>query len=181
MRDFTDTDEELFIDGRSYINVYFLKIDVSGHSTVVFNNPSDLADKIFDLFEESVYSAVSESKKMYNCKYTGFWGWQGDGGLCVIFDEHESIALKTAICTAMDILDHRLEPLREKLEQLNIKGEFHIRIAIHKGDFNYKGYTNRGSIHSKDLNFVSHLEGVTPKNSLTVSESIYMVFKDLTF
>lgn len=165
--------ENIFETGRSYNNVYFLKIDASGHSNVVLNNPSDIADKIFGLFEESVYSTIEENKKWNQCEYAGFWGWQGDGGLCVFYDSRESVSSKTAISSSLNLIDFKLAWLQEKLKELGVNGEFHIRISIHKGSFLYKGDEKRGSIHSKELNFVSHLEVVTPRDSLSISEDVY--------
>lgn len=162
-----------FSDDISYTNVYFMKIDASGHSNIVLNNPDDLVNKLFDLLEDTVYSAVEENRKIHNCQYAEFWGWQGDGGLCVIYDPYESIALRTSIDSALSILDFKLQELRNHLNKLRIKGNLHLRISIHKGSFTYKGRSNQGSIHSKDLNFVSHLETRTPKDSLTISEDVF--------
>lgn len=166
-------DKLFFSDGTSYTNVYFMKIDASGHSNIVLNNPDDLVNKLFDLLEETVYSAVEDNRKIHNCQYAEFWGWQGDGGLCVIYDPHESIALLTSIDSALSILDFKLQELRNHLNKLKIKGDLHLRVSIHKGAFTYKGHSNKGSIHSKDLNFVSHLETRTPKDSVTISEDVF--------
>ena len=166
-------DSPFFSDGISYINVYFMKIDASGHSNIVLKNSDDLVNKLFDLLEQTVYSAVEDNRKIHDCQYAEFWGWQGDGGLCVIYDPCESIALRTSIESATHILDYKMKELRNHLSKLKIKGDLHLRISIHKGNFTYKGHTNRGSIHSKDLNFVSHLETRTPKDSLTISKDVF--------
>lgn len=165
--------ESIFQDGISYENVYFMMIDASGHSNIVINNPADKVNKLFDLLESNVYSAVEENRNIRNCKYAEFWGWQGDGGLCIIYDESETSALSTALDSAYTILDHKLPQLRDTLSKLKINGELNIRIAVHKGSYTYKGDDKRGSIHSKDLNFVCHLESKTPVNSVTISEKIY--------
>jgi class 3 adenylate cyclase len=163
----------LFAPGKTYANVYFLKIDASGHSRIVRSNAADLADKLFDLVESAVYESVDAERRTFDCAYAEFWGWQGDGGLCVVYDPNESTAAITALGAALNILDHKLGDLRTRLAKLNIKGELHLRIAIHKGYFTYKGTQRRGSIHSKDLNFVAHLEQVAPKDSVTVSEPVF--------
>src|SRR6266852_4501025 len=93
-------------DGVPYDNTYFLKIDASGHSSIVSNNPSDLTNKAFDLFERAVRAAVEDSQKLHGCSYATFWGWQGDGGLCVFYDTRESVTLDTSVSAALDILDH---------------------------------------------------------------------------
>lgn len=183
------SNENRFVDGQTYMNVYFLKIDASGHSNIVARNASDIVDRVFDYLESTVFSTVEETKKLYNCQYAHFWGWEGDGGLCVIFDDNESVALRTAIESATNILDFKLESLQRAVARLNARGELRLRLAIHRGTFTYKGYERHGSIHSKDLNFVSHLEGVTPSNSLTISREVYQrcpeelstSFKELPF
>ena len=177
----TEQSEDIFQNDSQYTNVYFMKIDASGHSNVILNNPSDIANRIFDLFEDTVYSSVNENKEWNNCEYANFWGWQGDGGLCVFYDKKESITAKTAISSAMDILNRQLTHLRQRLCDLSIKGDLHIRVAIHKGSLEYKGHEKRGSIHSKELNFVCHLEQITPKDSLTITEDVFRACpKELT-
>ncbi len=181
--------ESIFQNGISYENVYFMQIDASGHSNIVINNPADKVNKLFDLLEYNVYSAVEENRNIQNCKYAEFWGWQGDGGLCIIYDESETSALSTALDSAFTILEHKLPQLRDTLTKLQLNGELNIRIAVHKGSYTYKGDDKKGSIHSKDLNFVCHLEARTPINSITISEKIYKLcgqenkakFKKLNF
>lgn len=165
--------DEYFREGQSYNNVYFLKIDASGHSNIVLLNTDDIVNKMFDLLETMIFSAVEENRKIHNCKYATFWGWQGDGGLCVICDENESASLQTAIQSAFNILNFKLNELRHTIGQLKAKGDLHLRLSVHRGSFTYKGYDRHGSIHSKDLNFVSHLEEVTPKDCLTISKEVY--------
>jgi len=165
--------DTVFQEGQSYTSVYFLKVDAAGHSSIVVNNTSDLVDKVFDLFESMVFSTVKERKRLLGCAYADFWGWQGDGGLCVVYDQNESVALQTAIQSAFDILDFKLKEHQSTLARLNVKGNLHLRLALHRGSFTYKGYDRHGSIHSRDLNFVAHLEEVTPKDTLTISEDVY--------
>lgn len=86
-------------------------------------------------------------------------------------------------------MDFKLEPLQLAVTRLKARGELRLRLALHRGTFTYKGYERHGSIHSKDLNFVSHLEEATPSNSLTISRDVYQrcpaelatVFKELPF
>lgn len=162
-----------FQNGSSYKDVYFIKVDASGHSNIVRNNPSDRVDKLFDLVEKHVYSSVEDYRNSEGCEYAGFWGWQGDGGLCVIYDRQESTSIKTAIRAAIKITGPNLESLRVHLRDLGLKGNLHLRVAIHKGHFTYKGDDKLGSIHSKDINFVAHLEAVSPVNAVTISDDVY--------
>lgn len=163
---------EYFKKGHTYSNVYFLKIDASGHSTIVSSNPSDLVDKFFDHFEDTVSVVVEQNRRLTGCKYAGFWGWQGDGGLCMFYDSNESVSQHTVLQCAIDLLNNNLNPLKTVLHRLGVSGEFHVRIAIHSGTFTYKGNIKRGSIHSKELNLVSHLETITPKDSVTIPQDL---------
>ena len=104
---------------RDYQGIYFLKIDAAGHSSIVAQNTADVVDRFFQAFEDSVRAEVHEAKKLNGCMYSQFWGWAGDGGLCVIYDDQEeSRALKTAIEAGCNILTRRLRPLRQTLEKL---------------------------------------------------------------
>lgn len=167
------TISSVFEAGRSYIGVYFLEIDAAGHSSIVTSNTNDVVDKVFDTLERIIFSTVEGKRQTHNCGYAEFWGWQGDGGLCVVYDENESLALKTVIASALDILDFKLTEHQSTLKELEVKGDLHLRLAIHRGSFTYKGYDRHGSIHSSDLNFVAHLESATPKNCLTITEDVY--------
>lgn len=164
---------EGFMQGRTYTDVYFLKIDASGHSSIVASNPSDVVDRFFDHFESTVVEVVEQTRRLSGCDYAEFWGWQGDGGLCVLHDKSESVSQKTALQCATDILNDRLGPLQRSLQRLGARGSLHVRLALHRGTFTYKGHGRLGSIHSKDLNFVSHLETATPKDTLAISRDVY--------
>jgi len=155
-----------------YNNVYFFKIDAQGHSMIVQSNDADAVDKAFDEFENIVYKAMKDAKESASCQLAETWGWQGDGGLCIFYDRAESRARKAALLTA-DLILQAIEPLNNKLATLNIIGPICVRIAIHKGSFTYKGKANRGSIHSKELNFCCHLEAVAPTNTLAISCDVY--------
>ncbi|MEA2975640.1 MAG: hypothetical protein QOF19_1160 [Alphaproteobacteria bacterium] len=163
-----------FETNRDYQGVYFLKIDAAGHSSIVARNTTDIVERFFDAFESSVRAEVDEARKLNGCMYSQFWGWAGDGGLCVIYDaQEESRALKTAIESACNILTRKLAPLRETLKKLNANGDFKIRAAVHKGTMRYTDFDRQGSIHSKDLNFVAHLEVATPYDTVTISRDIF--------
>jgi len=166
-----------FKPGNDYNNVYFMKIDAKKHSQIVEHNDSDKVDQAFDEFETTVYKAVDDASKDYRCEYAEFWGWEGDGGLCILYDAEESKARKTALATADTVLEE-LPSLNARLLRRKVKGVIHVRIAIHKGTIRYKGDDKRGSIHSKELNFCSHLEKVVPQDSLAVSNDVYVIMGD---
>ena len=58
------TSNTFLVDGQTYTDVYFLKVDASGHSTIVASNPSDIVSRFFDHFESSVFAAVDDTKKL---------------------------------------------------------------------------------------------------------------------
>lgn len=161
----------IFKEGAGLINVYFLKVDASGHSAMVRQNPHDKVNTLFDLVEDSIYGQVQAKKKLYGCEYADFWGWQGDGGLCVIYDAEESKANSTALESAISIIGYGLPSLREDLSKQQIQGSLHLRVAIHKGAFRYK--EAHGSIHSRELNFVAHLEEVAPRDTIVISRDVF--------
>jgi hypothetical protein len=160
--------------GRDYRDVYFLKVDVAGHSLIVASNDADKADAAFDAFEDVVLSAVREAREKRRCTIGETWGWSGDGGFCIFQDDEESRARQTAL-SAADIILKELPALNERLARREVRGQIVARIALHKGTLRYKGDDRRGSIHSPELNLVSHIERVSPSNSLVITESIYRV------
>jgi hypothetical protein len=62
------TNQSSFEANRDYINVYFMMIDASGHSSIVRQNDADAADYAFDRFEEVVYQAVDDSVRINRCQ-----------------------------------------------------------------------------------------------------------------
>lgn len=164
-----------FLADRDYNNVYFLLVDASGHSDIVRNNSYDKVNKLFDLLEKNVQDAVDDARALHSCRYGSFWGWQGDGGLCVIYDaDSETAAVRTAIDAGIDILTQRLSRMRSNVKSLGIKGAVSVRLALHKGAFRYKGRNRHGSIHSKDLNFAAHLEKVAPRSAFVISDDVLL-------
>jgi hypothetical protein len=164
-----------FNKGQDYNNVYFMQVDAQGHSSIVRRNTADLVDRAFDSFETMVYEAVDEAQKETRCEIVGFWGWAGDGGLCIVYDaEGESKARETVLKAARIILQE-LPALNTRLARIHVQGDIHARIAIHKGSFRYKGDDRRGSIHSKDLNFCVHLEKVLPQDTIGISEDVFNI------
>lgn len=168
--------EQGFIDGAAYINAYFLKVDASGHSSVVSNNPHDKADLFFDLVEDAITDVIRAKKRLYGCANAEFWGWQGDGGLCVFHDDMESAAGSASVDVALQLIDRTLPALQDDLVKLGILGSLGIRVAVHKGSFKYK--EKNGSIHSSDLNFVCHLEARTPVNTVSLTDEVYRAVSD---
>jgi len=165
--------DSLFIEGKAFQNVYFIKFDASTDSDIVISNPIDRVKVYFDLIEKIVSTSINENRTIHNCKFVEFWGWQGDSGLCIIHDESVSKAQITAFESAFTLLDFKLPEIKNTLSKHRIKGNFHMRISIHKGSFEFKKNLNNGGIHSKELNFVYHLCNQTPKDSVTISQEVY--------
>lgn len=162
---------------RDYNNVYFLKVDAKGHSGMVSSNDADKANHAFDEFEKLVYDSVEEARRRHSCTYAESWGWQGDGGLCILYDDLESKS-REATLEAADIILRDIHHLNAKLKRHGVIGEVAVRIAIHKGSIRYKGDERRGSIHSVELNWCAHLESATPINTIALSDPVYRIMGD---
>jgi hypothetical protein len=164
--------EDFFKENQDYNNVYFMVVDAKGHSKLVRDNDLDKVDQAFDEFERVVSESVTNEKKQRRVQFAEFWGWQGDGGLCIFYDEQESKAREAAIFSAKGILVE-IPHLNQKLERSKIVGEIHVRIALHKGGIRYKGFMKRGSIHSAELNLIAHAEKVIPMDCLAISADVF--------
>lgn len=162
-----------FLKDQVYENVYMIFIDASGHSNIVRNNPKNLSSQGFDLLEETLVSRLNRTAANQKCEIASIWSWLGDGGMFAIYDSKEDCALNTAIKFAKDVLSIDLKTLQLEFNSLDINGELHLRIAIHKGTIKFKEEGQQGSIHSSDINWGAHLEKVTPADSIAVSKDIY--------
>lgn len=160
----------VFEEGRDYKDVYFMVVDTKEHSKIVQYNDSDKVDMAFDEFENVVFSSVNKKAEQKRCAIAESWGWQGDGGLFIFFDQKESFARETAILSAKEILE-QIQWLNETLRRNEVSGEIHVRIALHKGSLRYK--QARGSIHSRELNLTSHVEKVVPSDTFAISKEVY--------
>lgn len=165
------------VSGQNYPNMYFLFVDASGHSTVVAKNPVDVASRAYDLLERRILERLRSSASPTRCEYHERWGWQGDGGLFMLYDKDESVALKTALDFVQRLLDIDLPALQKEFTAESILGELHLRIAVHKGTLSYLSDERRGSIHSAALNFAAHLEKATPKDCAAISGEVYNVIR----
>lgn len=159
-------------EGAAYENAYFAFIDASGHSTVVRANPRDRASEAFDLLESKVRARFGQAKRHSRCDYVEAWGWQGDGGLFILWDPDESKTNATALEAARALVELDLVHARDEFRSLGIKGELHLRVSVHRGTLSYQGHDRRGSIHSPDLNFAAHLEKACPRDCVAVSKGV---------
>lgn len=161
--------------GVTYDNVYFLFVDASGHSSVVRSNPRDVAGEAYDLLERRIRERIESVQLRHRCGEATLWTWQGDGGLIVIHDATESVALKTALDIGRQLLKLDLPNLQGEFSAREVKGELHLRLSLHKGAIRYTDPNRTGSIHSSDLNFAAHLESATPADHLTISKQVHDV------
>ena len=164
-----------FESGGTYDNVYLFLADASGYSTIVSSNPRNLAAHAFDRLQNSVMARVRKLAGEYGCARAALWSWRGDGGIFAIHDEQESTALTVALESARAMLVDDLPLLREELARTSLRGELHLRMAVHKGPIHVSAANDTGAIHSPDINFVAHLEEVTPRDCLSISEEVYQV------
>jgi hypothetical protein len=162
---------------RSYDSTLFVMVDASGHSSVVSNNATDKASTAFNLLEKKILDRFAASAKSSRCAYFERWGWQGDGGLFVLWDEQESVAIKAAIEFSTRMLSIDLQSLQKEFLAEHIEGNLHLRVALHKGTLNYTDDSNRGSIHSAAINHVAHLEKATPKDCIAITQDIFRVLE----
>jgi class 3 adenylate cyclase len=167
-----------FRPGSTYDNVYFLFIDASGYSAIVRLNPRDRVAHAFDVLRNRVIARAQELAAARRCATTALWSWRGDGGFLVIHDENESVARDVALETARSVLTLDLRHLREELARAELRGELHIRLAVHKGPIQYALEHETGTIHSPEINFAAHLEEATPPDHLAISEDVYRVSGD---
>lgn len=159
--------------GRSYEHMYLVFVDASGHSSVVRSNPRDRSNEAFNLLEQKVRARFAQVARHNRCEYVEAWGWQGDGGLFMVWDQDQSKSSSTAIEVAQSLLALDLKHARDEFCELGIRGELHLRVSVHQGTITYSGDDRRGSIHSPDLNFAAHLEKAAPSDCLAVSQEVY--------
>jgi class 3 adenylate cyclase len=164
-----------FESGRAYEHVFLIFIDAAGHSSVVVNNPSDLVYRAMDLLQERLRTRLRTIAERHRCGRAFVWRWSGDGGFVVVHDEDESIARDTAVEFVRTILELDLNHLRDEFQRWGIRGELHVRVAMHRGTIQYRGAGLEGSIYSPDINFAAHLEKVTPPDTVAVSAEVKQV------
>jgi hypothetical protein len=162
---------------RSYDSALFVMVDASGHSSVVANNATDKASTAFNLLEKKILDRFFTSAQSHRCAYFERWGWQGDGGLFVLWDDQESIAIKAAIDFSVRMLSIDLPSLQKEFLAERIEGNLHLRVALHKGILNYTDDSSRGSIHSSAINHVAHLEKATPKDCVSLTQDVFRVLE----
>jgi class 3 adenylate cyclase len=161
-----------------YDNVFLVFIDTAGYSNIVKNNPKDLSKNAFDLVYETIERRLVRTCRDKRCEIGTIWSWLGDGGTIAIYDSEERIALNTTLDFVQNVLRADLIALKEEFEIQKINGELHVRIAVHKGTITYTDDGQQGFIHSSAINWGSHLEKATPKDSVSISREIYDIMSN---
>src|SRR6266480_7839743 len=131
----------------TYDNAYFVFVDAAGHSTIIFNNPRDLAAEGFDLLRERTVARLDKIAASRHCALARMWHWAGDGGLLVVHDERESVGAATALEVARCLLELELKHVRDEFTHLGIQGDLHLRVSVHKGPIRYRGPAYQNSIY----------------------------------
>lgn len=159
----------------TYDNTYFVFVDAAGHSTIIANNPRDLAAEGFDLLREHTVARLDKIAASRHCALARMWHWAGDGGLLVVHDERESVGAVTALEVARCLLELDLKHLRDEFAHLGIKGNLRLRISVHKGPMQYRGSAYQNSIYSPAINLAAHLERATPPDTVAISADVFRV------
>jgi hypothetical protein len=79
-------------------------IDAAGHSSIVQNNPRDRAEQGFDLPRAVVYRRLATVATEAGCGLAKVWPWASDGGLLLVNDDRESVAVGAALRVARTLL-----------------------------------------------------------------------------
>lgn len=163
----------MFIDGRSYENVYLMSVDAAGHSDIVARNPRDRVTHVFDLLEKQVTFRIETVAKSHGCEYAKPWHWNGDGGLIACYDSRESTARDTALDAANALITVDLHNLASEFKLQDLNGELHLRVGVHKGTITSRGEGAEGAIRSPDINLATHLEAAAPPDTVAISGEVY--------
>lgn len=164
---------EQFQADRTYDHVYLVFIDTAGYSTIVLSNPADRAAHAFDLLRERMRARIAQVAEERRCARSGVWSWRGDGGFLAVHDDSESVARDVALEAARTFLTLDLRHLRDEFARAGVRGELHLRMAVHKGTIRHTGEGRTGTIHSPDINLAAHLEKATPRDCLAISEDVH--------
>ncbi|QFZ17204.1 adenylate/guanylate cyclase domain-containing protein [Saccharothrix syringae] len=168
---------ERFEAGRTYENVYLLVVDAVGYSRAVRDHPRDRVSDAFNLLRTTTESSIADLAAEHGCARAELWSWRGDGGIFAIHDDNESAALATALNAGRALVTDRLHQVREHFARIAVRCSLHVRVALHKGTIRYSG--DSGTIHTPEINFVSHLEEAVPGDCLAISEDVHRIGGDL--
>jgi class 3 adenylate cyclase len=140
-------------------------IDAVGHSRLVRDLSPNASHTLFDKLQRGVETEVLQESGT-------LLGWAGDGGIAcftagAVTDDEARAG--QALRAAQAILLH----LTMLNDQHELAGEsaLKLRLALHRGEMISRRIA--GSIHSKDVNFVAHLEHALPENVIGLSKPFH--------
>lgn len=141
-----------------------LALDAAGHSQQVRLLSKKQVHDVFRDLEKRVRTEIAIQE--------GFLlGWQGDGGIAV-FHVKEDTDDEARATKALRAAENVLAVLPTLNSQHGLEGEkqLRLRIALHAGSFIY--FSDNGSIHSDDVNFVAHLQHALPEDVIGLSDEV---------
>lgn len=168
-------DNRTFKNGEVYEDVYFIFVDAANHSSIVNDNPKDIAEQAFDLFYERINTRLKRVASKHRCDISVVWSWLGDGGIVAIYDSSEKTAISTTFEFVFNVMKLDLPSLQSEFKSENITGELHMRIAVTKSTIKYTSNECQGFIHSIEINRGAHLEKATLADSVAITSRIYEV------
>jgi class 3 adenylate cyclase len=159
----------------TFDHAYFVFIDAAGHSSIVQNNPRDRAEQGFDLLRAVVDRRLATVASEAGCHLARVWQWAGDGGLLIVNDDRESVAVGAALRVARTLLDLDLPQLRQRFAELPLRGELRLRVSVHKGTMRYRGPGSESAIYGTAVNLAAHLERAAPPDTVAISADVHRV------
>ena len=141
-----------------------LALDAAGHSRQVRLLSGKQVHEVFRELEKRVRTEVATQGGI-------LLGWQGDGGIAV-FHAEEHTDDEARATRALRAAENILTMLPTLNNQHGLEGEkqLRLRIALHAGSFIY--FSDNGSIHSDDVNFVAHLQHALPEDVIGLSDEV---------
>jgi class 3 adenylate cyclase len=163
------------MSAETFDHAYFVFIDAAGHSSIVQNNPRDRAEQGFDLLRAVVDRRLATVATEAGCGLAKVWQWAGDGGLLLVNDDRESVAVGAALGVARTLLTLDLPQLRQRFAELSLHGDLRLRVSVHKGTMRYRGPGSESAIYSPAINLAAHLERAAPPDTVAISADVYRV------
>lgn len=142
----------------------FMRVDVVGHSRITRDNPSTTVEEVFDALEHHVETLAREH-------HGRIWSWAGDGGLLAFHEGTRTQKVADAVNAGRRLLES-LPKFNEEHPFETPEASVRLRVAVHCGMAKYREATGR--IHSREVNFVAHLEhSRTHADSVSISSDVY--------
>jgi len=138
-----------------------MRLDITGNSLLVKNNPKNLIDKAYGDLRNIVTKAVVS-------RIGRIWSWEGDGALGVFMFGNYS---RAAIFAGIEILNEMF--LYNKMDN-PLASDIKLRIAVHSGHLIYSENETKLSKADTVHTAVTLESKAALPNSLVISESLAM-------